>query len=148
MQMTGIKRILFLCSANSCRSQMAEGFAKKLLPPRLFEVHSAGLEAAGVNPKAALVMKEAGVDISAQRSKRIDELQGVGFDIVITVCGGAKERCPIFPGRVRTIHAGFDDPPALEAGAKDEEEALGHYRRVRDEIREFVLRLPKLINGL
>ena len=90
--MTGVKRILFLCSANSCRSQMAEGFAKKLLPPGLFEVHSAGLEAAGVNPKAALVMKEAGVDISAQRSKRIDELQGVGFDIVITVCGGAKER--------------------------------------------------------
>src|SRR4030066_953939 len=143
MRMTAIKRILFLCSANSCRSQMAEGFAKKLLPPGRFEVHSAGLEARGVNPKAALVMKEAGVDISAQRSKRIDELQGVGFDIVITVCGGAKERCPIFPGRVRTIHAGFDDPPALEAGAKDEQEALGHYRRVRDEIREVVLKLPE-----
>lgn len=145
--MTDIKRILFLCSANSCRSQMAEGFAKELLPTGRFEVYSAGLEARGVNPKAALVMKEAGVDISAQRSKRLDELAGVEFDLVVTVCGGAKERCPVFPGRVKTLHAGFDDPPSLEAGAKDEEEALGHYRRVRDEIREFILKLPEIINS-
>jgi len=146
--MTDIRKILFLCSANSCRSQMAEGFARKLLPQGLFEVYSAGIEARGVNPKAALVMKEAGVDISAQRSKRLDELSGVGFDLVVTVCGGAKEQCPVFPGRVKTMHAGFDDPPALEAGARDEEEALGHYRRVRDEIREFVLRLPEMIESL
>lgn len=130
---------------------MAEGFAKKFLPPGRFAVYSAGLEARGVNPKAALVMKEAGVDISAQRSKRLDELEGVKFDLVVTVCGGAKERCPVFPGKpgeVKTMHAGFDDPPALEAGAKDEEEALGHYRRVRDEIRDFVLKLPEIIGSL
>lgn len=148
--MTDMKKILFLCTANSCRSQMAEGFAKALLPPSRFAVYSAGLEARGVNPKAALVMKEAGVDISAQRSKTLDELAGVKFDLVVTVCGGAKERCPILPGRpgkVKTLHAGFDDPPALEAGAKDEEEALGHYRRVRDEIREFILKLPEIIDS-
>ena len=88
--MTDIMRVLFLCTSNSCRSQMAEGFAKKLLPPGRFAVYSAGIEARGVNPKAAHVMKEAGVDISAQRSKRLDEIEAVEFDLVVTVCGGAK----------------------------------------------------------
>jgi arsenate reductase len=148
MRMSGLKKILFLCTSNSCRSQMAEGFAKALLPPEKFEAYSAGIESSRVNPKAVLVMKEAGVDISAQRSKSLEALEGVEFDLVVTVCGGAKERCPVFPGGAKTLHAPFDDPPALEAGAKDAEEALGHYRRVRDGIREFVLKLPEMMGRL
>jgi len=143
--MTDLKRILFLCTANSCRSQMAEGFARALLPSDRFEARSAGIEAGGVNPRAVLVMKEVGIDISGQRSKSVDELASMEFDLVVTVCSGAKERCPVFPGSARTIHAPFDDPPALEAGAMDEEEALGHYRRVRDELREFVIQLPRIL---
>ncbi len=141
------KKILFLCTGNSCRSQMAEGWAKTLLPQGSFEIYSAGIEAHGLNPKAVSAMKEAGVDISAQRSKRLDELKDVEFDLVITVCGDANEQCPVFPGKARVLHAGFDDPPALEAGAKDEEEAFGHYRRVRDEIKKFVSRLPEIMKG-
>jgi arsenate reductase (thioredoxin) len=135
-------RILFLCTGNSCRSQMAEGWARKL-KSHVIEPHSAGLEKHGLNPTAVRVMAEAGVDISGQRSKTLAELEPLNFDVVVTVCGHANEHCPVFPGRARVVHAGFDDPPALARGARSEEEALGHYRRVRDEIRAFVDTLPE-----
>jgi arsenate reductase len=134
-------KILFLCTGNSCRSQMAEGWARALKSD-LIEAQSAGLEAHGLNPHAVQVMAEAGVDISGQTSKTLATLSGKTFDAVITVCGNADERCPVFPGRTRKIHHGFDDPPQLAKGAKTLEEALGHYRRVRDEIRDFVQTLP------
>lgn len=132
--------ILFLCTGNSCRSQMAEGWGRQL-PTDQFEVFSAGLEKHGLNPKAVQVMAEAGVDIGDQYSKTVDELPRTSFDYVITLCGHANETCPYFPGKV--IHHGFDDPPKLVAEAtSEEEEALAPYRRVRDEIRDFVKKLP------
>ena len=134
-------RVLFLCTGNSCRSQMAEGWARHLRGDRI-EAHSAGIETHGLNPRAVKVMAEAGVDISAHRSKHVRELLDVPFDCVVTVCGHAGESCPVFPARVKVVHAGFDDPPKLAAGASTEEEALVHYRRVRDEIRAFVETLP------
>lgn len=137
-------KILFLCTGNSCRSQMAEGWARRLKGERL-EPYSAGIEAHGLNPNAVAVMAEAGVDISAQRSKHVDELVGIDFDYVVTVCGHAQEQCPIFSGRARRIHVGFDDPPRLAATAASEEEALDHYRRVRDQIRAFVETLPEAL---
>jgi len=140
--MTGKLKVLFLCTGNSCRSQMAEGWARHLLPEAV-EAYSAGLSAKGLNPRAVRVMLDAGVDISRQRSKEIDEVIHVPFDFVITVCGHADEHCPAFPGTV--IHAGFDDPPELAREAKNEDEALGHFRRVRDEIRAFVLTLPAIL---
>lgn len=130
-----MKKILFLCTGNSCRSQMAEGWARALKGDVL-EAYSAGIETHGLNPNAVKVMAEAGVDISGHRSKHVNELKDVAFDLVVTVCGHANENCPYFPGKV--IHAGFDDPPKLAREAKTEEEALDHYRRVRDEIRAFV----------
>jgi arsenate reductase len=137
----GKLKVLFLCTGNSCRSQMAEGWARKL-KGESFEPYSAGIATHGLNPDAVRVMAEAGVDISAQRSKHVDELRGVAFDYVVTVCGHAHEHCPLFPGKARVIHAGFDDPPRLAAGAATEEDRLAPYRRVRDEIRAFVDRLP------
>ncbi|HMX43952.1 MAG TPA: arsenate reductase ArsC [Elusimicrobiota bacterium] len=131
------RKILFLCTGNSCRSQMAEGWARHLLGETI-EPYSAGIETHGLNPRAVRVMTEAGVDISGHRSKTLADLRGVTFDLVVTVCGHAQEHCPIFPGNTKVIHAGFDDPPKLAASAKTEEEALCHYRRVRDEIRTFV----------
>ncbi len=138
------KKILFLCTGNSCRSQMAEGWARHLWPNR-YDVYSAGIETHGLNPNAVKVMAEAGVDISGHRSKRLDELKGLEFDLVITVCGHAHEHCPLFPGKTRVIHVGFDDPPQLAKRAKSEAEALDCYRRVRDEIRQFVEQLSKFI---
>ena len=135
-------RLLFLCTGNSCRSQMAEGFAKALRPNDI-EASSAGIEKHGLNPLAVKVMGEAGVDISGYISKTVDELPIKDFDYVITLCGHAGENCPFFPGKVQRIHAGFDDPPALAKEAQTEEEALAHYRRVRDEIRAFVLNFPQ-----
>ncbi len=137
-------KVLFLCSGNSCRSQMAEGWTRRL-KGALIEPYSAGLETHGLNPLAVKVMEEAGVDISEHRSKHVDELRSVPFDYVITVCDHANEICPVFPGRVKRLHVGFDDPPRLAENARTEEEALGHYRRVRDEIREFVNRLPEAL---
>jgi len=116
---------------------MAEGWARHLLGETI-EPYSAGIETHGLNPRAVRVMTEAGVDISGHRSKTLADLRGVTFDLVVTVCGHAQEHCPIFPGNTKVIHAGFDDPPKLAASAKTEEEALCHYRRVRDEIRTFV----------
>jgi arsenate reductase len=120
---------------------MAEGWCRHLKGDTI-DAFSAGIETHGLNPNAVRAMKEAGVDISKHRSKHIDELKNIKFDYVITVCGHANEKCPIFPGKTRVIHAGFDDPPALAKFAKTEEEALGHYRRVRDEIRDFAAKIP------
>jgi arsenate reductase len=136
--------ILFLCTGNSCRSQMAEGWARALHCER-FDVHSAGIEAQGLNPHAIEVMREAGVDISQQSSERLEDLQKVVPDLVITVCSHADENCPVLPGKCRKLHVPFDDPPALARNAASEAERLGHYRRVRDEIREFVRNLPKVL---
>jgi len=137
-------KILFLCTGNSCRSQMAEGWARHLKAGSI-ESWSAGVETHGLNPNAVRVMAEAGVDISRHRSKHIDEVRHIPFDWVITVCDSANERCPIFPGVVHRFHVSFDDPPKLAEGARTEEEALSHYRRVRDEIRAFVERLPEVL---
>ena len=136
-------RILFLCTGNSCRSQMAEGFARALRGDRI-DAWSAGIETHGLNPRAVQVMREAGVDISRYRSKNALELlkAQMEFDYVITVCDHAHESCPVFPAKTKLLHMGFDDPPRLAANAKTEEEALNHYRRVRDEIKEYVKTLP------
>lgn len=135
-------KILFLCTGNACRSQMAEGWARHLRAD-LLEPHSAGIETHGLNPRAVRVMAEAGVDISGHESKTLDDLPEKIFDLVVTVCGHANETCPVFPGGARVVHVPFDDPPRLAEGAQNEEEALAHYRRVRDEIREFVEMLPE-----
>lgn len=134
-------RILFLCTGNSCRSQMAEGWARHL-KGELIEPYSAGIETHGLNPHAVQVMAEAGVDISGHRSKNVTELRDVVFDYVVTVCGHAHETCPAFSGGARVVHVGFEDPPRLAASAGSPQEALDCYRRVRDQIRDFVLTLP------
>jgi arsenate reductase len=139
-------RVLFLCTGNSCRSQMAEGFARALKGDEI-EACSAGTVARGLDPRAVRVMAEAGVDIGSQRSKALADLRGLDFDYVVTVCGAAHESCPVFPGRTRVVHVGFDDPPKLAGGAQTEDEALAVYRRVRDEIRAFVERLPEGLAG-
>jgi arsenate reductase len=135
-------KILFLCTGNSCRSQMAEGWARHLHASRL-DAFSAGTAPGSLDPRAVAAMKEAGVDISGHEPKHLDELTGIEFDWVVTVCDHAGERCPLFPGATRRLHAGFDDPPQLAKNEWTEEGALAHYRRVRDEIREFVARLPE-----
>jgi arsenate reductase (thioredoxin) len=139
-------RVLFLCTGNSCRSQMAEGWARHLKSDRV-EPYSAGVEPHGMNKLAIQVMKEAGVDISSHHSKHVDELKNVPFDYVVTVCDDAHEACPVFPGKTKVVHVGFDDPPKLAQGAKTEEEALAHYRRVRDEIRRFIEHFDERIDA-
>lgn len=137
-------KVLFLCTGNSCRSQMAEGWTRHLKGDQI-DVYSAGVEKHGLNPNAVKVMAEVGVDISDHQSKHVQELMDINFDYVVTVCGHAKENCPVFPGKAKVVHRGFDDPPKLAADAKTEEEALGHYRRVRDEIRAYVETLPEAL---
>ena len=134
-------KILFLCTGNSCRSQMAEGWARAL-KGSLLEPYSAGVEPHGMNRRAVRAMAEVGVDIGGQRSKHVDELREVPFDYVVTVCDHANETCPVYPGHANRVHVGFDDPPRLARDAKTEEAAMAHYRRVRDEIRAFVETLP------
>ena len=134
-------KILFLCTGNSCRSQMAEGWTRHLKKGEI-EAHSAGIERHGMNPYAVRVMEEAGVDMSGKKSKTVDELPDLSFDVVVTLCGHASETCPFFAGPVKRVHKGFDDPPSLCAGMTNEEEILAVYRRVRDEIRVFVAGLP------
>lgn len=134
-------KVLFLCTGNSCRSQMAEGWARALKGDAI-DACSAGIETHGMNPRAVQVMAEAGVDISGYHSKLLRELDDVNFDYVVTVCAHAHETCPIFPRNAKVVHFGFDDPPKLAKVAKTDEEALGHYRRVRDEIRAYVETLP------
>ena len=140
-------KILFLCTGNSCRSQMAEGWGRHLHPER-YEFFSAGIEKHGLNPLAVRVMAEAGVDISGHRSKLLSELEPTTFDYVITVCDQANEQCPFFPGKAVKLHREFPDPPRLAKGAASEEEALGHYRTVRDAIREYLTNLPSILAGL
>lgn len=137
-------KVLFLCTGNSCRSQMAEGWARQLRGD-LLDAYSAGVQPHGMNARAVQVMSETGVDIAGQQSKHVDELKDVPFDFVITVCDQAHEACPIFPGRTKVTHVGFDDPPRLAKDAASEEEALSHYRRVRDEIRRFIEHLDQYI---
>jgi arsenate reductase len=135
-------RVLFLCTGNSCRSQMAEGWARHLKGDRI-DPYSAGVEPHGMNARAIKVMAEAGVDISGHASKHVRELPPVQFDYVVTVCDHAHETCPVFPGATKVVHVGFEDPPALARNAETEEEALSNYRRVRDEIKAFVQTLPE-----
>lgn len=126
------KKILFLCTHNSCRSQMAEGIVNHFLGDR-FRAFSAGTEATRVNPLAVQVLAEWGIDISLHRSKILDEFAGERFDHVITLCGSANEQCPLFFGGVQRVHIGFDDP-SRSTGSQDE--ILAEFRRVRDEIRK------------
>ena len=137
-------RVLFLCTGNSCRSQMAEGWARHLLADQVDAV-SAGTDPHGLNPLAVKAMASAGVDSSGHTSKTVDACDPDSLDLVVTVCGHANENCPVFLGNTRVIHHGFDDPPKLAADAKTEEEALPHYERVRDEIRAFITTLPELL---
>jgi arsenate reductase len=139
-------RILFLCTGNACRSQMAEGWAKHLKGD-LIEARSAGIETHGLNPLAVRAMDEAGVDISQHQSKLVDGLLDEPWEYVVTVCGHANETCPMFPGKAKIVHVGFDDPPALAKDEPDEEAAMTHYRRVRDEIRAFVESLPQFLRN-
>ena len=134
-------KVLFLCTGNSCRSQMAEGWARHLKGDAI-DAYSAGTDPHGMNARAIAAMGEAGVDITGQRSKHVDELKDVPLDYVVTVCGHANETCPVFPGKTKVVHVGFDDPPRLAKGTKTDEEAMPHYRRVRDEIRAFIESLP------
>jgi arsenate reductase len=136
--------VLFLCTGNSCRSQMAEGWARQL-KGGVIDAYSAGTHPKTLDPMAVQVMAEAGIDISTQQAKSLDAVQYLPFDDVITVCHDAHETCPVFPGRARIVHRGFDDPPRLAAGAKSREEALGHYVRVRDEIKAFIEQLPEAL---
>jgi arsenate reductase len=136
------KKILFLCTGNSCRSQMAEAWTRHLLGD-LFEAYSAGTQPRDVDPRAVKAMAEAGIDISEQKPKRLNALGALQFDYVVTLCDNAKASCPFFPAKTRLLHRSFDDPPILAEGAHDEEEAMAHYRRVRDEIRAFVEKLPE-----
>ncbi|OGR62480.1 MAG: arsenate reductase [Elusimicrobia bacterium GWB2_63_22] len=130
-------KILFLCTGNSCRSQMAEGWGEKLLAGKA-EVFSAGTNPGTVDPRAIKVMAEAGVDISGHRSKHASEFKDIAFDLVVTVCDKARESCPVWFGKAEKLHKSFEDPPFLAKDAGTEEEALAHYRRVRDEIKQFV----------
>jgi arsenate reductase len=126
------KRILFLCTANSCRSQMAEGIANHFWGDRL-EAFSAGTQASFVNPTAIAVLKEIGIDISKHRSKNLSEFDGQTFDDVITLCGEANETCPLYIGGTKKTHIGFDDPAQAKGS---NEEVLSEFRRVRDDIKE------------
>nr|WP_320050211.1 arsenate reductase ArsC [uncultured Desulfuromonas sp.] len=140
--------LLFLCTGNSCRSQMAEGWTRHLKGD-VIEVYSAGIETHGLNPNAVKVMAEAGVDISGHRSQHLDEFKDTPIDVVVTVCGHAHETCPYFPANCKVVHVGFDDPPHLaralaEQGASEEQQ-LDCYRKVRDEIKAFVETLPESV---
>ncbi len=141
-----VLKVLFLCTGNSCRSQMAEAWTRHLKTDRI-EPYSAGVEPSGVDPRAIKVMAEAGVDISDQVSKDVASLQHLEFHYVITLCDNAHEACPYFPAKTRVLHVGFDDPPKLAAGAGTEDEAVACYRRVRDEIKKFVESLPDSLEG-
>ena len=142
-------KILFLCTGNSCRSQMAEGWTRALKGDSI-EAYSAGIETHGLNQTAVEVMAEAGVDISGHISKHLDSLRGITFDAVITVCDNARETCPFFSGARKMLHVGFNDPPALArdfaAKGASKEEQHNCYRRVRDEIRAFVETLPEALH--
>ena len=140
--------VLFLCTGNSCRSQMAEGWTRHLKGDQI-NAFSAGIETHGLNPDAIKVMAEAGIDITRQKSQHIDEFKDVKIDVVVTVCGHAHETCPFFPAGCKVVHVGFNDPPKMakeqEAKGASEEEQLNCYRQVRDEIKAYVQTLPEAL---
>jgi len=138
--MTKKKRVLILCTGNSARSHMAEGLLRAIAGDR-FEVESAGVAPSLVRPEAIEVMSEVGIDISGHRSKSVAEFDGQRFDHVITVCDNARETCPVLPGNPVTIHQNFEDPPP--PGAADLQTTLRIFRRVRDEIREFLIKFAE-----
>lgn len=138
--------MLFLCTGNACRSQIAEAWARHL-KAEVVEPYSAGTHPRGLDPLAVKVMAEVGLDMSGQPSKAIADIEHIPFDYVVTVCSDAHESCPVFPGRAKVVHVGFDDPPRLAAHATSEAEALAHYRRVRDEIRAFIEQFPEVLTG-
>ena len=140
-------KVLFLCTGNSCRSQIAEGWAR-YLHGDVLEPYSAGIEVHGMNRNAVKVMEEAGIDIASHRSKHLEDIQDIPFDAIITVCDHAHETCPFFPGTAKRIHAGFDDPPRLAQSINDPEKKLDCYRKVRDEIRNFIAQLPDVIENM
>jgi len=131
------KKILILCTGNSARSQMAEGLLKHITGDK-YEVHSAGTKPSTVRPEAIKVLAEIGIDISNNRSKSADEFAKVEMDYVLTVCDNARETCPYFPAKTKMIHHTFDDPPA--PGETDEQTSLNIFRRVRDEIKDYLTR--------
>lgn len=137
-------KLLFLCTGNSCRSQMAEALCRHI-HPEMIEAFSCGTEKHGLNPLAVKAMQEIGIDMSTHYSKTLEELPVSDFDYVFTVCGHADEACPVFAGGTRVIHHGFDDPPKLARDCGSESEALVHYRRVRDEIGNYMLTLPEVL---
>ena len=130
--------VLILCTGNSARSQMAEGLLSHWAADR-FAVESAGTKPGSVRAEAITVMKELGIDISGHHSKHVDEFKGQSFDYVLTVCDNAKESCPVFPGHAKRIHNAFEDPAALQG---TEEERLALFRRVRNEIRDYLKTFP------
>ncbi|HQN17767.1 MAG TPA: arsenate reductase ArsC [Syntrophobacteraceae bacterium] len=125
---------------------MAEGWTR-ILKGELVEAYSAGVDPHGIDPRAIKAMAEAGVDISSQASKDVDTLEHIEFDYVVTLCDNAHQACPVFPAKTRVLHVGLDDPPRLAADAESEEEAMVPYRRVRDELKEFVEKLPAVLSS-
>jgi arsenate reductase len=138
-------KVLFLCTGNSCRSQMAEAWTRVLKGGQI-EAYSAGVDPHAVDPRAVQAMAEVGIDISNQASKDVDTLEHIEFKYVITLCDQAHQACPIFPAKTRMLRVGFDDPPRLAADAQTEEDAMVPYRRVRDEIKAFVEKLPEILD--
>lgn len=138
------KKILFLCTGNSCRSQMAEGWLRHLRADD-YESLSAGVDPHGIDPLAIRAMSEVGVDISGQSSDHIDTYIDSGLDWIITVCDKAHDSCPVFSGDTKVIHVGFEDPPRLAESAINEEDAMSHYRRVRDEIGQFIKQIDQFV---
>jgi len=140
-----MKKILFLCTGNACRSQMAEGWAKALLAGKAEALSAGTRPGQEVDPRAVRAMAEAGVDISGQKAKHLEIFRDDAFDLVVTLCDNAHETCPAYWGKARKIHNGFDDPATVAGKGASEEAAMPHYRRVRDEIKAFVLRLPEIL---
>jgi arsenate reductase (thioredoxin) len=138
-------KILFLCTGNSCRSQMAEAWAR-YLKPGVIEPYSAGTQPKGIDLRAVKAMAEVGIDISGYKSKSVLDLPDMEPDYVITLCDAAQQACPFFPAKTAVIHHGFEDPPRLAEGAEDEEEAMTHYRRIRDEIKAYIETLPDALS--
>jgi arsenate reductase len=134
--------ILFLCTGNSCRSQMAEAWARELRGS-LITPYSAGVNPGLLDQRAVSVMAEIGIDLSHGRPKHVRELADIPFDYVVTVCDHAHETCPLFPGKTKVIHHGFDDPPHLAKAVTTDDQALAIYRRVRDEIKTYIESLPE-----
>jgi arsenate reductase (thioredoxin) len=144
MQNTQKLKILFLCTGNSCRSQMAEGFARHLKKDEI-EAYSAGVAPKGIDPLAVKAMVEVNIDISIQKSTSIEDIKDKEIDFVITLCDNAQKTCPSFPAKTGVLHVGFDDPPRLAKESQSEAEAMDHYRRVRDQIKAFVETMPDVL---